>query len=33
MQKIFTIKAKPESQYRFKDISPVKMLALQIKGV
>ena len=25
----FTIKAKPESQYRFKDISPVKMLALQ----
>lgn len=25
----FTIKSKPESQYRFKDISPVKMLALQ----
>lgn len=29
----FMIKAKPERQYRFKDISPVKMLALQIKEV
>lgn len=29
----FTIKAKPESQYRFKNISPAKMLALQIKEV
>ena len=27
--KEFTIKSKPESQYRFKDISPVKLLALQ----
>lgn len=26
---VFAIKSKPESQYRFKDISPVKMLALQ----
>lgn len=26
---VFEIKSKPESQYRFKDISPVKMLALQ----
>ena len=27
--KEFTIKSKPDTQYRFKDISPVKMLALQ----
>lgn len=27
--KEFTIKSKPETQYRFRDISPVKMLALQ----
>ena len=27
--KEFTIKSKPETQFRFKDISPVKMLALQ----
>ena len=27
--KEFTIKSKPEMQFRFKDISPVKMLALQ----
>ena len=27
--KEFTIKSKPEFQYRFKDISPVKMLAMQ----
>ena len=27
--KEFTIKSKPDTQYRFKDISPVNMLALQ----
>lgn len=27
--KEFTIKSKPETQFRFKDINPVKMLALQ----
>lgn len=27
--KEFAIKSKPESQYRFRDISPVKLLALQ----
>lgn len=27
--KEFTIKSKPEFQYRFRDISPVKMLAMQ----